>query len=158
MDEPGARVVCLEADGDIVCSVVADRNNIAHDGVIEVVCRISGTTNNPEVVAMEMHGVLHKIASGSHTEVRGRRTYRTAARATGHDDVNDCVRVEVVNAALRQELLCACVSAQDLQQNRNRWGRVRNVVDSETSGLVLDGLISDVRDIKPGEWPYKLNV
>ena len=38
VDEPGARVVCLEADGDIVCSVVADRNNIAHDGVIKVVC------------------------------------------------------------------------------------------------------------------------
>ena len=102
--------------------------------------------------------MLHGIASGSHTLVRDRRAHRTAARATGHNNVDDCVRVKVVDAALRQELLCACVSAQDLQQNRNRWGRVRNIVDSETSGLVLDGLISDVRDIKPGGCPYKLNV
>ena len=84
-----------------------------------VVTILARTPHNVEDVTVQMHRV------------------RATARATGHDDVNDSVRLKLVDAALRHELRSAGVAAQDLQKNRDRRSRVCNVVDGKASSIIL---------------------
>jgi hypothetical protein len=51
VEEPGARVVSEEPDRDIVARV-AHGHDIAEDRVIEVVCRITSTTDYVERMTM----------------------------------------------------------------------------------------------------------
>ena len=119
MKEPGARVVRLEANCHVVRGVITDGHDVANNRVVPVVGRVAGTANDPEVVTVQVHRV------------------RATARATGHDDVDDSIRLQLVDAALRHELRSAGVATQDLQKNRDRRSRVCNVVDGKASSIIL---------------------
>ena len=65
------------------------------------------------------------------------KTYRPAARTARHDNIDDRVGLKLVDATFGHELLCARVPAENLQKNRDRRGRVRNIVDSEAGCIIL---------------------
>ena len=52
----------------------------------------------------------------------GDRTHRSAASASGDDEVDYSVRLELVDAALGNETLHSLVAAKDLKKNRDRAG------------------------------------
>ena len=58
MKDPWAGVVSPEADGNFVCGVIADADNIAENRVYEVQRGVSSATEDPEGMSVQVHGML----------------------------------------------------------------------------------------------------
>lgn len=103
MQEPWAVVVSDKANGDVVASV-SNGDDVAADGVLVVVYRASGASNDREGMTMKMERM------GS------------AVNASRHRDFNDLVRWESVNATLGEHALRALGTAEDLEEDGNGGG------------------------------------
>lgn len=92
---------------------------------------------------MKVHRVLQYDRSDlARWDVDCRTTHRTTARTARHDNVDDRVRLEIVDAALGQEFLCGGIAAQDLQQDGDRWSSICDIVDGEAGRVILQVHVS----------------
>ena len=139
VEEPGAGVVRLKAD----CDVVARRaggDNIALGWVDVVVVGAAGAADNPE-------GVLwfHISVHGPHNRRREVRTYtvemermRRAGRVSGGDgerDLDARVGREAVDGAVWKQLARRARTAQDLEEHGHGGRHERLVVDEEVRAV-----------------------
>jgi hypothetical protein len=74
VEEPRTRVVSLKPDRDIIVRVT-DADDVAHDGVVEVVGRVSRAADDVEDMSMQMERVLIKNAAARHSAFLARTSW-----------------------------------------------------------------------------------
>lgn len=109
VQDPGARVVGSEPDGDII-AIYAHRDDVTLDRVHVVIGITACTPDDIEDVAVKVQRVLYEgfgsgIRHGNHELDERMKTYRTT-RCTGRDrDLDGLVPLNGVDAAGWKELL-----------------------------------------------------
>lgn len=124
MEEPRAGVVSLESDSDIV-TCTADVNDIADDGVDVVVSATAGTSNDVEIVTVQVEGMT------------------TTDDTTRHAKFNDSVGRKFDNATSGEEILSILLTAQDLEENRDRGRGEGGTVDVEDTSSEVEKEVPD---------------
>jgi hypothetical protein len=74
VEEPRTRVVGLETDRDIIVRVT-DADDVAHDGVVEVVRRVSRAADDVEDMSMQVERVLIKNTAARQSEILARTSW-----------------------------------------------------------------------------------
>ena len=105
--------------------------------------RIKITVKIDSTHAVEMERVLSVTERNEsalcHKLVKARgNAYRTRNETAWNRDLNRGVRWESVNAAFWEQALRRLSSAQNLEQNRNRWGLESDAIDIESPGLLIE--------------------
>lgn len=109
VQDPGARVVGSEPDGNII-AIYTHRDDVALDGVHVVIGITACTPDDIEDVAVKVQRVLYEvfesgIRHGNHELYERMKTYRTA-RGTGRNrDLDGLVPLNGVNTTGWKELL-----------------------------------------------------
>jgi len=115
VEEPRARVVGDEPDGDLITCASANAYNVAHDWVDPVVIRAVRATDYVERMAVQVDGM------------------RPSKSKRGDCELDTLVRFEAIDTARGKEVRGIHRSAQDLEQYRDTWGCKGLTINSELS-------------------------
>jgi len=111
VEEPWARVVREESDGDLIICAGANANDVAHDGVDEVVFCAVGASDYVERMTVQVDGM------------------RASKGKRGNCELDTLVGCEAVDAARGKEVRGIRRSAQDLEQHWDGGGCEGSTID-----------------------------
>ena len=115
MHDPRASVVGAEADSDVVSSCT-NADDIALDGVDEVIAAATSATDDTKRVTVQVDWVLERVLvrAGCWEKIRG--AHRATDRTAWHRELNDLVARKLVNGTAGEEVLGSACTAENLEK------------------------------------------